>query len=327
MERSSTTRAAQAGLRTGYGSGLVWDLSLPYPVIGHNGGIEGFVSSFGYSPARDVGYVILLNSSAPAASRALRRLSSLAIRYLKRDVEPPVKPDTRLDPSVLDRYVGYYHDANSRNQFFWPVQYLLAGRTVTREGDHLYLQSIGGERVRLIPVSETTFRRENELDATMIFTADAEGAMVLTGAQLYAEQRPRWTVDLLRGSVMVAAGVVLSPLVVAIGWVARLRHSRFWDLKLALLACPILVAAPALALAVTPRRDWGLLNATTTIVFLATVALPALAIAIVAFAAAARKQGAGRLLVGYAFVVALAAAGITVYLSAHGLIALRLWKY
>jgi hypothetical protein len=57
------------------------------------------------------------------------------------------------------------------------------------------------------------------------------------------------------------------------------------------------------------------------------MALPALAIAIVAFAAAARKQGAGRLLVGYAFVVALAAAGITVYLSAHGLIALRLWKY
>jgi hypothetical protein len=176
-------------------------------------------------------------------------------------------------------------------------------------------------------VSETTFRRENELDATMVFTADAQGAMVLTGAQLYAEQRPRWTVDLLRGSVMAAAGVVLSPLVVAIGWVARLRQSRFWDLKLALLACPILVAAPAVALALTPRRDWGVLNATTTIVFLATMALPALAIAIVAFAAAARKQGAGRLLVGYAFVVALAAAGITVYLSAHGLIALRLWKY
>jgi CubicO group peptidase (beta-lactamase class C family) len=327
MERSSTTRAAEAGLRTGYGSGLFWDLSLPYPVIGHTGGIEGFVSTFGYSPARDVGYVILLNSSAPTAGRALGRLSSLAIRYLKRDVEPRVKPETHLDASTLDRYVGYYHDANPRNQFLWPLRRLLAGRTVTRDGDHLYLQPLGEERARLIPVWETAFRRENDLDATMVFTADSDGRMVLTGAQLYAERRPRWTVDLLRGSVLAAACVVLSPLLVAIGWVARLGQRRFWDLKIALLVCPIVLAAPIAALGLTPRRDWGAPNATTTVVFLATLALPALAIALVAFAAAARKQGASRLLVSYAYVVALAAAGLTVYLSAHGLIALRLWSY
>jgi hypothetical protein len=274
-----------------------------------------------------VGYVVLLNSSAPAAGRALRRLASLAIRYLKRDVERPLKPERSIDGSLLDRYVGYYHDANPRNQLLWPLQRLLTGQTVERDGGHLYLQPLAGERVRLVAVSEAAFRRDDDLDATMVFTTDADGTMVLTGAQLYAERRPRWRIELLRAAMFVAGAAVASPLLVAIGWVARLRQSRFWDLKLALIACPIVLAIPLLALALTPRTDWGAQNVTTTLVFLGSIAFPALAVAVVAFAVAARKQGASRLLVGYALVVALAAAGVTVYLGVHRLIALRLWSY
>jgi hypothetical protein len=68
-------------------------LNLPYKVLGHNGGIDGFLSWFGYSPARDAGYVVLLNSTA--SPDALRRISSLAIRYLKRDVAQPTPPSLR----------------------------------------------------------------------------------------------------------------------------------------------------------------------------------------------------------------------------------------
>jgi CubicO group peptidase (beta-lactamase class C family) len=327
MERTSTTRAADAGLRTGYGSGLYSDLSLPYPVIGHAGGIEGFVSTFAYSPARDVGYVILLNSSAPAADRALHRLSSLAIRYLKRDVAPPEKPEMQLDASLLDRYVGYYEDANPRNQILWAVQRIIAGRSIERDGNHLYAQPIVGRRIRLIPVSERTFRREEDLDATLAFTTDSDGTMVLAGPQLYAERRSRWQVELRRVPLLAAVAIVLSPLLVAVMWVARIRRSGFWDLKGALFACPIALLAPGLALALTPLRHWGSQNGATIITFVATIALPGLAIAIPALAIAARKQGASRLLVGYAFTVALAAAGLCVYLGSHGLIALRLWSY
>ena len=68
-------------------------ITLPYHVLGHNGGIDGFLSTYGYSPTRDVGYVVLINSTH--APQVLTRLSSLAIRYLKRDVEPPPKPSRR----------------------------------------------------------------------------------------------------------------------------------------------------------------------------------------------------------------------------------------
>lgn len=330
MERTSTTLAAEVGLRIGYGSGLAWNLSLPYPVIGHGGGIEGFVSSYGYSSARDVGYVILLNSSAPSAARAMERLSSLAIRFLKRDVEPPAKPQTQLDISVLDRYVGYYEDANPRNQILWPMQRLLRARRVVRDGNHLYLQPLIGDTTELIPVTETMFRGANDLDATMVFTTDSEGTLVLAGAQLYAERRPRWRAELFRAPVVASVIIALTPLLVAIVWVGRLRRARprgFWELKGALLACPILLNAPGLALSLTPLRDWGTHNWATTITFIATLALPALSIAIAALAVGARKQGASRLLVRYALLVALAVAIISTYLGANGLIALRPWSY
>jgi CubicO group peptidase (beta-lactamase class C family) len=330
MERSSTTLAAQAGVRAGYGSGIAWLLSLPYPVLGHGGGIEGFTSTYGYSPSRDVGYVILLNSGAPSAGRSLDRLSSLAIRYLKRDVEPPIKPEARVDPSLLDGYTGYYQDANPRNQLTWPVQSFVSGRIIERDGDRLFMRGLTGDRTALVPVSDTRFRREGDLDATLVFTPDAEGTMVMTGAQIYAERRPRWRVELVRWPVISAIVFCLTPFLVAVVWVARIRYARphgFWDLKAALLLCPLVLAAPVAALSLTTPSEWGVQNVATIVVFVATLALPALAIVIVLLAVAAYRRSASRLLVGYAVWIAIAAAGVSAYLAAHGLIALRLWAY
>ena len=43
MEQPRTTVAAAAGLRNGYASGIFTTLDLPYRVLGHNGGIAGFL--------------------------------------------------------------------------------------------------------------------------------------------------------------------------------------------------------------------------------------------------------------------------------------------
>lgn len=329
MERSTTTLAAKAGVRSTYGSGIAWDLSLPFPVLGHGGGIEGFTSTYGYSPSRDAGYVILLNSGAPAAGRAIRRLSSLAIRYLKRDVDPPVKPEARVDASVLSTYEGYYQDANPRNQIMWPIQFFASGRTIVRDGDRLYMQPLIGERRHLVPTSDTTFRYEDDLDSTLVFTQDAENTMVLTG-RIYAEKVPQWRVEIVRLPLVAALPILASPLLVAIAWVARLKRAQprgFWELKAALILCPLAILAPAMALALTPFREWGAKNAATVVTLVATLAVPALVVTVAALAIAARREGASRLLVRYALTVACAAAALTAYLAAHGLVGLRLWAY
>src|SRR5688500_12680158 len=61
MEHPRTTLASRAGLHSGYGTGVFHFFIEGFPMLGHNGGIEGFTSQFAYSTSRDVGYVVLLN--------------------------------------------------------------------------------------------------------------------------------------------------------------------------------------------------------------------------------------------------------------------------
>lgn len=330
MEQPQTTVAAAAGLRTGYGTGISSMITLPYPLLGHNGGIDGFLSSYAYSPARDVGYVILLNSTHAGASAAMQRLSSLAIRYLKRDVEAPAKPEIQVDSSTLDRYVGYYHDANPRNQIAWAFQSLFAGRTVEREGDRLYSQPVFGDRVRLIPVTDASFRLEDEVSAGRVFAEDEHGTLLLTGGNLFAERRSRWRIEMVRLPLLSTLPILLSIFAVAIVWVARIRRARprgFWDLKFAMLLCPAIVALPAIGLSLTPPIEWGTRTMGTVAVLVGTAAIPVLALTVATLAVVAARQGASRLLTTYAIVVALAMAGLALYLEQQDLLAVRLWTY
>ena len=330
MEQPRTTLASAAGLRNGYGSAISTVLTLPYRVLGHDGGIDGFISTYGYSPSRDVGYVVLLNSAGERSGEAMTRLSSIAIRYLKRDIEPPAKPEATIDAAALDSYAGYYHDANPRNQLTWPLESLFAGRTIAHDGNALYATPLFGPRVKLIPVSETKFRLDRELDASRVFTRDADGTTVMAGVGLYAERQPRWRVEMIRIPTLLSPLVVASVLVTAIAWLVNGRRAQphgFWGLKSSLLACALLLLVIAAAFAFTPTRLWGDRTAGTLTVFLGSLALPLAAVSAAVMTVLARRRGAGRWLTSYSLVVVLAMTWICGYLGAHGLIGLRLWNY
>lgn len=330
MEHPRTTLAASAGLRNGYGSGVFATLTLPYKVLGHDGGIDGFIASYAYSPSRDVGYVVLLNSTGPRAGEAMRRLSTIALSYLKRDVELPQRADVPVEPQVLDRYTGYYHDANPRNQIVWPVLSLFSGRQIVREGNALYVDPVVGERARLVPVSETMFRTENEVEASRVFVPNADGVMILAGLQLYAERTSRWRIDATRIALSAALMILGSVPIVAIAWAARVKRATprgFWELKLALLLCPLAVLLPVAGLWLTPMMSWGARNAGTVAVYLGTLAIPTLALIVSIFTLIAIRERASRRLVTYAGAVALAMAGISLYLSQHDVLGLKLWEY
>jgi CubicO group peptidase (beta-lactamase class C family) len=330
MEQPRTTLATRAGLRDGYGTGIGSNLALPYRVLGHNGGIDGFLSTYGYSPSRDVGYVVLLNSSGGRAAEALNRLSSAAIRYLKRDIEPPAKPSMKVDAATLDQYVGYYEEANPRHQLTWPLQWLLSGRTILRDGDHLVSEPTWGERTSLISVTESSVRLESELDASAVFTRDDNGTMVLVGPNLYAERRPRWRSEIVRAPLLAAPLVIGSVVLMMLVWLIRARRARpygFWGLKLTLLVCPLAIVLPFAALASTPTRNWGTINPATLAAAAGTAAIPLVALLAIVMTALAARRGAGRWLILYAALVATAMVTVSVYFAANDLVGLRTWSY
>lgn len=330
MERSRRTIASAAGLRNGYGSGIFHMLNLAYPMLGHDGHSDGFRSSYAYSPARDVGYVVLLNSTASPS--AMTRIASLAVRYLKRDVEPPLKPRSQIPVEQLKRHEGYYHDASPRNHVFAGLSWLAAGRTIVVDGDTLFSDPVLGRRVPMVPVSDTRFRLEQDIDASRVFTNDASGTTVLTGMGLYAERRPRWRIEIVRVLVLASFVIALTPLVAFLAWSVRARREgrarpRFRSLKAVLFAVPFVLLIPQSGLSRTPMRFWGSLNWRTGLVFVGTLALPALALAIASLAVGARREGAGRGLITYALLVAASLTIITAYLSYWGLLGIRLWMY
>ena len=327
MEWPRTTAASVAGVRAGYGLGIYSTLDLPYHVLGHQGGIDGFLSAYGYSPSRDVGFVVLLNGTY--APEALTRLSSLAIRYLKHDVAATPAETMAVDAESLRRFEGYYHDANPRNAVLEAVEFPTGGRRVRVEDGRLVMTPIFGQAAPLVPVNDALFRREHELTASMAFTT-VDGGPVLAGPDVYAEKRARWPIEALRlGLVLALIGVAVAPLVaVRHAWRHRGRVGSgtgvlvvVWTLALGALLTIAWSASTAAVteLAVPGGRALGM--------FAASVVHPLLAFALLPLTARAWTRGLRGGFAMFAMMVALAHSGLAAYLGWWGLVAFRSWTY
>ena len=336
MEHPRTTLASDAGLRSGYGTGIHSYSIEGFPMLGHTGGIAGFSSSYGYSTSRDVGYVVLLNGRY---STARDRISRLAVRYLKADVDAPPKPQVTLPEPALRRYEGYYHEANPRNQYRAFSDWLSAGHTITVEGTALRMTPVFGEAVKLTPVSDNLFRFEDDVEATRVFATDDRGTMVLAGSIPYSERRPRWQVELVRVPVMLSMVLMLTPLPMLIPWAIRAGLSRrsegkadappagFWWLKTWLVLGSLALIAPAAAFATIEGIDLGTRNVRTGAIFVGTALLPASAVLAFLFTIHAWRSDAGKWLRTYALVASLAALIVSTYLGYWGMLFFRFWAY
>jgi CubicO group peptidase (beta-lactamase class C family) len=327
MEHPRTTLASSAGLMNGYGSAIFSTLKEPFPLLGHRGGINGFISSYAYSPSRDVGYVVLLN--ATYSREAMERISSLAIRYLKSDVEPPEKPHATVALDILRTYEGYYQDAAPRLQAMAFLEWLTSGRTISVDGDALSDTPVFGKRTRLIPVSDNLFRVDTDVDASRVFAPDDLGRMVLTGP-LYAERIARWRVEIIRWPVLVSCGLLLTPIAAAILWLVFIRRATpigFWRLKASLLLCTAAVLMPVAGIALVPGTQLGVVNAWTAAMFLGPLTLLFATLLSVFFTIDAWLRKASRSLRIYAAVVSVAAVVVSSYLVSWGVVGFRPWNF
>lgn len=335
MERPRSSLAAKAGLIYGYGSGIASSSLAGFPVLGHGGGIDGFVSTYGYSAARDAGWVILLNATyAPAA---LQRLSELAVRYLKRDVEPPARPEHHPSSEVLAAHAGYYHPEGARNELMTALTWMTGGATLRPDGNALVADPVFGPPERYIPVSDTLYRRERDVTPSRVFTTDEEDRAVLLGDGYHGVKTARWRVEIVRGAVLLSLAILATLPIALPVWLVRLfwlrrrafgseTGSGFWLAKLTWCLIPIAVLA-FFGTAMAPARDWGVMNTWTRLTFLGSWAVPLVSLIALALVAGARRRGAGRWFTLYGATVTSAGLCLALYMAAWGLIGLRPWVY
>ena len=137
-------------VRTPQGSTITW----------HNGGTGGYRTFIGFDPARHAGVVVLSNSATS--------VDDIGLHFI--DPRVPLAPapvkvahsEITLTPQALDRYVGDYELA--------PNFHIV----VTREGNALFGQPTGQDKVQLFAEKEDAFFLK-VVDAQIVFTRDSSG--------------------------------------------------------------------------------------------------------------------------------------------------------
>jgi len=124
---------------------------------GHDGGIDGFISSYRYMPEQNWGYVILLNSGN--SRQALQSLNRLAIDFLSKDFLRPQQPVAAL-PRRVEKVHGYYAPRAPRSQLFAFMDDLKGGTRIRVINGKLTRSALFGQPEPLLYVGKNLFRGE-----------------------------------------------------------------------------------------------------------------------------------------------------------------------
>lgn len=144
--------------------GLGWHILSKYgtEIVWHNGGTAGYHSFIGFDKQKRIGVVVLSNSSTDTDDIGRHLLES---KYQLAKYEPlKERKAIRLDPKILEAYVGQYE--------LTPTLVI----TITRDGDKLYAEVPGQQKIEIFAESETDFFI-TEADAQVTFVKDEKGAV------------------------------------------------------------------------------------------------------------------------------------------------------
>jgi CubicO group peptidase (beta-lactamase class C family) len=312
MESVETTLAAKNGLRLGYGLANYTEVTGGVVTHGHDGGIDGFISSYRYMPEQNWGYVVLLNSTQ--SGQALNDLNKLAIDFLSKDFPKPQHPAVTMSAGDLEKFSGYYAPAAPRSQ--------------------LLRSGLFGKSEPMLWVGKNFFRGEKEPEATSIFVTDGAGRMTFSsqgmeGFSYGVRSNIIWTYARIALLVLCVALMATSVLF-AVVWVLRKLFGGMKDVRqLAVRAVPLLATLSFVALVFCFTKlggaDTGKLTVWTAGIFLLSVLFPLLSLYGLLLAVRVPKSEIHDGTRIHSLLVALACCVVTVFVASWHMIGLRLW--
>ena len=332
METPKTTLAAQRGLRLGYGLANYTEVFGGVVTHGHDGDIDGFISTYRYMPEQNWGYVVLLNSAG--SGEALENSNHLAVDFLAKDNPKPYKPVFSMSPEELQAFAGFYAQRAPRDQMLAFLDDLAGGIRIRVLGGQLTRAPMFGKTQALLPAGKNLFRGDKEPEATTIFFSAEGGNLALTSmgedGVSYAERvSPVW--PYARVILLVLCGaLMLSSLAFAVVWIVRKLIGKMKGVRhLAVRAVPLLAVLCLLAIPhFAGKLDGaaiGTLNFFTFAIFSGTVLFPLLSVLGLILALRVPKEEIRRGVRLHSLLVSLACCVIAMFLASWGLVGIRLW--
>ena len=323
IETPGSSDASRLGLRYGYALGNEVMPRGRTVFFGHDGSIDGFVSTYAYSPALGAGYVIMAN----ATSDAILEVAELLRAYLERDLAPLSVDSAGSDAVDAGDWAGQY-------QSLTPRRNLLAGLLgLTQwEGATVVENGLRFRGSTWVGVGSAQWQRTDAVVPEMIFVERNGQRRLQTGTSTYRQVSPleMWV------KLIVLAGYLLLltvsvPHVMLLAWSGargRLAGRGGSGMRLWPLAALYGVAGVVIyTLALFQTGDLEFLGRPTIAAWgLFTWSVLAPVWVVFAFASLWRRRpGAGRAATALAAGYSVAALIGCAYLAAHGWIGLRLW--
>jgi hypothetical protein len=331
MERPATTWAAKAGLAVGYGLGNFATLENGFVFHGHDGGVEGGLSTLEYLKDEGLGFVLMINGGS---GKAIEDAAALVRNYLTKDLAKPPLPQARSVPADLQRtWTGYYRLDNPRQEVSRFALRLLgiARVRVTAEG----LVSKGlfeDEPEEFVAVTDRLFRKKDSPAASLALLDTPEGRVIQDGGTTLLPV-PAWRVFSELGLGAASLLLLLSAPLFALVWLPRKLLGRMADVPhLEARVWPLLSSLcffGAAAIFVLGLDDpfrrlahptaWSIGYVVLSLAFAGTAAIGAVV------AARAPIAAQNRWAAWHSRLVAAAAVLVSGYLAFFGLVGLRTW--
>jgi len=331
MEYPQTPLSSRNGLRLGYGFANYTEVEGGVVTHGHDGGIDGFISTYRYMPEQDWGYVVLLNGDF--SGKALGDLNKLAIDFLSRDFPKPQLITPAASAVELKKFTGFYESRAPRNQLFAFLAELLDNKRVRIKNGQLTLSGMFSQPRPIQFVGKNLFRSEKDPEATIAFFPNSTGKMCLVaageGGTPYAERiNPLW--PYLRLCLLGSCVVLLaSSLLYAIVWVLLWLLRQLKDVKhLSVRATPFFASLTLIAsffCAAKSLDRLGEFGIWSVLFFLGTIAFAVLSLIALYLAVSVPRAEIHPAIRIHSLLVSLACCTLTIFLSAWRLLALRLW--
>lgn len=171
IETPKTTLASRLGLTSGYGLGNMAIPRVKAVFHGHDGGIDGFLSTYAYNADNAGGLVIMINAPQGEALEAAETIFT----YLQRNW--PEVPLAEISPEVteLEALTGIYQSMTSRQQQLAPLEALANWTPVKVENGKLVLN--GSARHAVTP---RIFQKLDRVAPNLVFADTPDGMQLLT---------------------------------------------------------------------------------------------------------------------------------------------------
>lgn len=329
METPSATIAARNGLWTSYALANYpshFDKKIFFR--GHNGGIDGFSSTYCYNRGRSgIGFALSNNGEGN-----MRKIEELIIRYTTEDislVKPAKKPITQ---GLIDTFSGYYALKSPRNELLYFTEKISQGVKLYFSSDTLFVKGMSGSPEAYLHIGDHLFRKLKGNAPQLLLTYDEARRPVFV-ASAYFEKSTALNVIGIRYWFFIAVGITqfmsLFGLVWLIpSWFKKVPRSGVAAVSaMWLAAVALLVSFIVLVLLVQDLPAMGLQNGRTIALFIGTLLFGIGSLLGLLLTLRDFRRIKNKVLLSYLLLTAVAMVSLAIFFYQHGWIGLQLWHY